>query len=388
MMRLAMTLCLAMSGAAYAAPYLPTDGGQVLQAVPKRTDPEQQRLMLLKSRLKASPRDSVAAEALARAYVTAGRREADPRYYGYAQAALAPWWMEAAPPPGIRLLRATLRQATHQFEPAIAELQALVASDPTHVQAWLTLGTVQAVVGRYEESIASCGKLARLAPAAVMDACQANSLAATGRAVRASATLQAHERQAADQPTAAWLAGIQGELAARLGSYALAQSYYRKALDADPGDSYVLGAYADLLLDQRRYEEAGRLLEPHQRIDALLLRRALALRGEGSDPAALGKAIAELDARFAAAARRGDAVHEREQARYALHLKGDPAGALRLAQHNWEVQKEVADARILLEAAAAAGRAAAAKPVLDWIARHNMQDIALARLARSIGGKS
>lgn len=389
MMRQALGVCLAMLGAAQAAPYLPANGGQVLQAVPKRNDPGQQQLAVLKARLKAVPRDADTAEALARAYVMAGRREADPRFYGYAQAALSPWWQDAAPPAGIRLLRATLRQATHQFDAAITDLQALVRSDPTHVQGWLTLGTVQAVTGNYDASLASCGQLARLAPPAVMAACMSNPYAATGKAARASAMLKTQERLAANDPAlAAWLAGIQGELAARQGDYAAAQAYYRKALAADPGDSYVLGAYADMLLDQRRFGEAAGLLEPHHRIDALLLRRALALRGAGDDPSSLGKAIAELDARFAAAARRGDAVHEREQARFALHLKGDASAALKLASHNWLVQKEVADARVLLESAAAANRPEAARQVVDWIARHGMQDKELERLVRQLGGKA
>ena len=65
--------------------------------------------------------------------------------------------------------------------------------------------------------------------------------------------------------------------------------------------------------------------------------------------------------------------------------------ALDLAQRNWKDQKEVADARILLEAARAARDPAAAKSVLDWMQASKVEDVALTRLARdlkSIGGRA
>jgi len=77
---------------------------------------------------------------------------------------------------------------------------------------------------------------------------------------------------------------------------------------------------------------------------------------------------------------RGDTVHQREQARYELQLKGNAAAALKLAQRNWAVQKEAADVRIYLQAAAAAGDAQAAAPVLAWIKQNGLQDAALAPL--------
>jgi predicted Zn-dependent protease len=384
--RLTLALYLTCLGVAQAAPYLPATGGQVLQAVPKRGDPQQQQLLLLKARLKAAPRDLASATAVARAYITAGRREADPRFYGYAQAALAPWWQEAAPPAEVRLLRATLRQATHQFGPALDDLTKLVRSEPANAEAWLTMATVQTVTGEYAAAIASCQALARLALSTVSAACLANPYAATGQAQRALSLLSAEMARAEREPEMqAWLAGIQGELSARLGDVAGAQRFYRIALAAAPDDSYLLGAYADLLLDQGRFSEVLQLMEAHDRVDALLLRRALALQALG-DRVALAKAVAELEARFSAAARRGDAVHEREQARFVLQLKGDSGKAIELARHNWQVQKEVADARILLEAALAAKRPEAAQAAREWIAKHGMQDVVLNRLVKAAGG--
>ena len=382
MIRAALLWCFFCLGAVQAAPYLPADGGQVVQEVPKRSDPRQLRLKALRAAWQAEPRNLDGASALAQAYIVEGRRQADPRFYGYAEAALQPWWQLAAPPAQALLLRATLRQATHQFGQAQADLKALLRTDPENGQAWLTLATVQAVTGNYRDAEASCRALAPLVSASVLAACQANPYAATGRAAQAAAAIDAAASADDDPAILAWLAGLQGELAARLGQVQAAERHYLRALASDPGDSYVLGAYADLLLDQGRAEETCRLLVPHRRIDALLLRYAIALQMHGKDARV---AIAELDARFAAAARRGASVHQREEARFALHLKRDPARALALAQANWQVQKEAADARILLEAAAAARQPGDAGKVLAWLRTHRFQDVEIERLAARFG---
>ena len=93
----------------------------------------------------------------------------------------------------------------------------------------------------------------------------------------------------------------------------------------------------------------------------------------------------ELRARFGAASQRGDSVHQREQARYELQLRGDSKTALVLAQKNWTVQKESADMRVLLEAALHAGDRPAAAPVLEWIRSNRVEDVVLARLAKQLG---
>mgnify|MGYP000431896813 CR=1 FL=1 len=77
-----------------------------------------------------------------------------------------------------------------------------------------------------------------------------------------------------------------------------------------------------------------------------------------------------------------DRVHLREEARYLLDLGHDVPGALLVARDNWKVQKEPADARVLLEAAIAAKDDAVRREVVAWLARHRMEDAQLARIVR------
>ena len=371
-----------------AAPYIPAKGSDVVERLPRRSDPARVELQRLRAQLAANPHNIEVATTVARHHINTARSETDPRYFGYAQAALAPWWAMPAPPPEVRLLRATLLQSTHHFPEALRDLDAIVAADPQNPQAWLTRATVQTVRGDYEEATKSCARLSSITTQLVSNTCIASIGAMTGRARPSEALLDMTLRREVDAPAdmQVWVLTLLGEIAERRGDAAAAEARYQRALALSPRDSYLIGAYADFLLDQKRPADAVALVKDHNRIDGLLLRHALALRQLPGKADQLRAADAELAARFNAAARRGDTVHQREQARYELHVRGDTKTALVLAQKNWAVQKESADMRILLEAAAQARDKAAAAPVLEWVARHAVEDVAVQRLARQLKG--
>jgi Tfp pilus assembly protein PilF len=363
--------------AAHAAPYIPASGQQVVETLPRRGDPVQQELRRLRSQLNAAPNDLALATTLARRYIAIGRGETDPRYLGYAQAVLAPWWWLSAPPPQVRLLRATLLQSTHQFQPALEDLTAVLAADPGNAQAWLTRATVQTVQGDYASATASCARLSTLSTELVTVTCIANIGAVTGRALKSEQLLDLTLERSSNAPAELqlWALTLLAEMAQRRDDKSVAEARYKRALTMAPRDSYLLGAYADFLLEQQRPREVLAMLDDQTRIDALLLRRALALQQMGRSVAA---DVRELAARFDAAMQRGDTVHQREQARFELKLRNDPATALALARKNWAVQKEPADIRIYLEAALRARDTA--RPVLDWVALNQTEDAAATRL--------
>ena len=377
-------LLMLLCATAHAAPYLPSSGKQVIETLPRRGDPVQQELRRLRAQLNAQPGDVALATSLARRYIALGRSETDPRYLGYAQAALAPWWQQAAPPPAVRLLRATLLQSTHQFPAALADLKGVLAVEPKNAQAWLTLATVQTVQGDYANATASCARLSSLSTELITVTCIAQVGALTGRAQPSENLLALTlERSGATAPELhVWVLTLLAEMAQRRDAATVAEARFQQALALSPNDSYLLGAYADFLLEQKRPSRVAALLADQTRIDALLLRRALALQQQGQTTA-LAADVTELAARFDAAMLRGDTVHQREQARFEL-LRRNPAYALRLARQNWAVQKEPADVHIYLEAALQAGDRAAAQPVIDWLATHKMEDAAASRLIRQL----
>ncbi len=376
---------------AHATPFVPAHGNAVIERLPSRLDPVQHELRQLRAQLTKEPQNLPLAHKLAQRYIALARQEADPRYLGYAEAALQPWWQQAAPPPEVRLLRATLRQSTHQFALALADLDALLKQDRGNAQAWLTQATILQVQGEYAAAKQSCARLFRLAPDLIIQACLQSVASLNGDGAASYLRLQQSLTQ---HPDAApelrlWALTLLGEMAERQGQPERAESHFRAALQSTPEagkDSYLLAAYADFLLQQQRAPEVLILLAAHTRADNLLLRYALALQATRSPMAQ--QHIGTLQQRFDAAMRRGDTVHQREQARFALHLQGDAKLALQLAQQNWQVQKEPSDLRILLEAAKATGQTEAQNQALAWIKQAGLQDHTLQALLQSLRSRS
>lgn len=362
------------AGLASAAPYRPAQDAQVLE------------------RLRAGPAPSLAvsrtsnpqlAAQLARVHIERARRSGDPRDLGYARGVLQPWWNASDAPDAVLLLRATLRQSTHDFDGALTDLDRLLQRDPDAVQAWLTRATILRVQGRYPEAAVACRELRDRADAFVATLCAESVRGLNGGLTAARAALEALQSRLDAQPAgvAAWYRAERAEMALRAGDLPQAEALYREALLRHPDDLDLRAAFADLLLDTERADEALALIPADTEVDTLRLRRALALHALG-DPA-FAAIDASLREGFAAAHRRGESLHLREEARYRLAVGDDPRLALKLAQRNWQDQREPWDTRLVLAAASAAKQTDAAQPVRDWIAETGYEDARLSRAQAS-----
>lgn len=380
---LGLTTC-----ALIAAPYTPASDDEIVQSLPNRLNATARAQ---RAELARQPQQLGLALDTARQAIERARRHGDPRELGVAQAALAPWWTVPEPPPAVRLLRATIRQSQHDFAASLKDLEVLARGSAEvplalQAQATLTQASVLQVTGRLAEAGQACERLiapkfASLGPtlAVTAQACNAELRSLQGSPREADEELAALARRAGNDP---WLALVRAELAQRRGDDLGAAARWREAL-AEGGDVYTRAAHADWLLDQQRETEVLALLpEGDMDVDALLLRRAIALH-RLRDPLAPAAAQA-LQARFDAARQRGDITHAREQARLALDIRGDADSALALAKTNWAQQKEPADALLLVRAALAAGRTDDAEPVRQLVREHGWADARLVALDRSL----
>ena len=367
---------------AHAGAFTPSADSQVLERVPARaSDPAARELQTLRQAWRAQPQNLDAALRLAERCFDEVGATGDPRHIGCAQAALQPWWALPNPPVAVRVLRAQVLQFDHQFEPALADLAAVLAEEPNHARAWSWQLAIQMVRADYRGARASCEALAAMGPPLIGAACRAQLDATTGRTAAAAAALRQAlaKSTSADPAQRSWSLTRLAEIEERRGEWAAAESAFREALALGRPDVYLLAAYADFLLDRGRAAEVLALLKDRGQADVLLLRLALAARA-GGDPSA-ARLVAELGARFEAAGQRGDSSHRKEESRYRLALLADAAGALRLAQENWAEQREPADARTLMQAALATRNAGAAQPVLQWMADSGIESFALHDLA-------
>jgi tetratricopeptide (TPR) repeat protein len=376
---------LLLSSTAAAQPFVPENDNEVLEHLPYRmADPDVQELRTLRGALTSEPRNPALAVRLAERYIQLGRSHSDPRYYGYAQAALEPWWNLPEASPAVLVLRATLRQNRHEFPAALADLSRALRLEPRNARAWLTRAVILAVQGDYPAAMESCLPLLKLVEPLVSVACLSNAGNLSGQAAKHYALLRQTlaSSPGADPETQRWALTLLAEIALRIGDPEAAEKHFQEALALAEPDAYLRAAHADFLLDEGRFTEVETLLKDETRIDGLLLRLALAEHAQ--ERVGLTGHIDALAARFAANRTRGDTTHQGEEARFTLHLLDRPRAALQLAQDNWRVQREPRDARILLEAALAARDKAAAEPVLAMLRQTRLEDRGLSALARQI----
>ena len=365
---------------------LPAHVGDAAQRRAARAAERAQRVQLL-----AHPDELGLALQASRDALARGRRQGDPRELGTVEAALAPWWNLPDPPPEVRLMRATVRQSQHEFQAALVDLDAVLATPgatlPVRAQAELTRSGVQQVLGHFSEAEAGCRRLAGTDYLSLGDGVRHNALACLaelaslqgrdGQAAASLARLAGAGSPAEPGDAPGWLQLMRAELAQRRGDPA-AGALFAAALQAN-ADVYTLCAYADWLLDAGRAAEVLPLLQGHEAADPVLLRIALAERASyGPRDARTRRDTRLLGDRFDAALLRGDRSHGREQSRYELDLRGDLRAALRLAESNWRVQHEPADAVVLVRAAHAAGRDAAADDVWRFLRDTQGRDARLA----------
>jgi len=369
----------ALATSATAAPYVPPDDAVVLERLPERGDPTLAQLKRLRAALAARPADLDIAIAVARKSLDAARTLGDPRFLGQAQAALAPWWTADAVPPAALLLRATLKQSQHDFAGSLDDLDRLLAAEPQLAQARLTRATVLAVQGRYSDARRDCRALDRGVPPIVVAVCEAVPASLSGDAADAYHGLTVALASAgASDDLREWALTAAAEIAARRGDFAAAERHFRDARILDPRDPYLKSAYADFLLEHNRPDDVLPLLANDVANDALLLRLALAEQRIPAANDAFTAHAGDLDARFAAARRRGDRLHRREEARFRLEIERDAKGALELARANWDVQREPADLSVLIAAARATGDADALAMADRWMRSTRMEDVAIA----------
>jgi Flp pilus assembly protein TadD len=380
----AVAVCALVFGkapqAAASSARVPTDPAEVLESLPyAATDARSRQITTLRRTLALAPKDLPAALRLAKLDIQLARERSDPRYLGHAQAALAPWWGEEEPPVEVLVLRATIEQSLHDFEAALRDLDRAVRLAPEDPQAWITRAIVLTVRGRYDEARHSCAQLVPLASNLVVVVCQTGIDSVNGKAeasyARLGAVVENRGRLPAEEE--GWARSSLAEYAVRAGRLDDAEKQFRRALEIDPEDGYVRGAYADLLLDRAKPKGALALVKGREVNDALLLRIAIAEKRLNAP-----EAVSHLEAltgRFDASRLRGDVVHRREEARYWLELRGDPTRALELAKANWDVQKEPADARVFLEAARAARAPEEAAALVAWLTETKLEDPFLAQ---------
>jgi len=376
---------------AQAAPFTPASDAEIVERLPGRANPDIRRVDSLRKQLAARPDDSGLRIEIARRYFDMAMSLGDPRYVGYASAAIAPLAKTAGQTTSIQadhlLVLGMIQQFSHSFEPALVNLAKASQLNPESVEPLLWRSAIFMVQARYTDAAQECARVATLAEPLLGLGCSAYIEASTGRLEKTfeklSAAVSATPRIAPELQL--WQATRLAEMAWRLERLDVAEAYFKSALKLGVTDQFLLGAYADFLLARQRPGEVIRLLADWERSDILLLRLALAGKAIGDKRSS--DWTTQLRDRFAAAALRGDRLHEQEAARFELDVEGNTAKALSLASANYQVQKEPRDAEVLMRAALAAKQSKTAQVALDWLRSSRYEDPALQTLATQLAAQ-
>jgi tetratricopeptide (TPR) repeat protein len=226
-------LGIAAFGPAAAEPFVPASDDEVLERLAvSPSDPALRELRALQGQLRQAPDSLVLATRVAQGYLELGRVTGDPRYAGYSEAALTPWWHLDNPPSEVLVLRATLRQRMHQFDAALADLAKVLSANPRNVQARLTRATVLQVQGEYEGAREDCRALQHLTQELVWTACLASVDGVTGQLLESYEQLRAVLERSRNAPPAVqnWVVTSLAEMAARAGMTQEAETPFPAAL--------------------------------------------------------------------------------------------------------------------------------------------------------------
>lgn len=354
---------------AQATPRTPMRDDDVLLRLPAARGQADTRLRLLAAKLERQPRDPAAAAELAELYLNLAARTGDARYYGYAKSALAPWMQAERLPVPLLRSRIGVRQYYHEFAGARSDLRQLLTHEPGDTRAWFELALLDLGNDDSDAAVRACAAIRELDPLEA-DLCLAyidsngRDLAGGRRRLNKVATRIPEHRV----DLRGWAQLALADASSRLGLNEQAEVAYRSAVRLAPGASDALLAYCDFLLDAARPREALRLLGAAPDTSAVATRRALALQAlnDARAPAARRALAARLRQRVLL----GDSPYYPEEIRAQLVLFRDPSAALSLAQAHWRLIKSPLSARLLREAATAAGDRATLSRLDQWLRRN------------------
>ena len=376
-------LLLAVQFSATAATAVqPVRDDEVLEVLPAvtRNRPAQATAA---SATSAPASDPATAAKQAREDISVARQTGDTRYWGRAQATLAPWWDKLDAPADLAVLQATVQQGRHEFDASRKVLTAALTRTPGHAQGWLNLASLERLSSRYAESLAACDAVARAGQALYAQACRLETQSLKGQHPMAEQGFQALLKQTLDAGQRSWLLSLLAESLERAGRDAAAADAYARSLAAEH-DLYTAIAFSDLLLRTGKNEQALKLLMPLPETDAVVLRRAAAWKRLGDARWTAERQL--LQSRVDELKRRGDdtTLHGRELALAALWLDDDAVRALPLARRNLQLQREPIDWWIALQSAKQAKDDQALADIGNALQKAGLRDARLASFSQAV----
>ncbi len=379
-------LCIALPISCLASPFLPQNDDEILEYVDKQTSKDLIELSRLADQVRKSPQNIDISLQLFNKYLDQARKTGDPFYSGMAEATLEKWLKEKNISHSVRLARATLKQYNHDFISALNDTNQILKEKPSHVQARLLRANIFRIQGKYAKAREDCFSLALLTDPVIVTICGLSVSSLTGKAKWSADKLVSilkNRSSSLAMETSNWATIVLSEILSSSGQNKKALAYLKDKMQQESKvDIYVKSTFMDILLLEKKYQEAYKFASDQKLPDALLLRKAIAAKKNNLPDAE--KLAAVLKSRFKDSSKSGRPRHLREEALFELHLNQNAERALNLSLENWQNQREPLDTRTVLEAALNAGKPNAALPVVNWIKKQGTEDIYIRQMISKV----
>lgn len=308
--------------------------------------------------------------ALVNRYLSLSAETGDERYLGYADTLLQKTNSDNVE---LQLARAALLQRRHQFTLALNELNKILQTESYHAQANLMAAYIYMAQGKGKEALPYCAKAGAVYGELTGLSCSASAQSLLGQLQTNYQTLSVVFNLRRGSKVELREAALSlAEIARMRGDYALAAEHYQQALSLDPRNQFLLMRLADLYIARGYHEACLDLLQEHQQHQNLLLRAAIADKHlHGQVQADRYKRLSNY---FELEQLRNPDQATRDYAEYLYHIQNQPDKALSIALQNWQSQREVADAELLVRTAIAAQNIDVLNPLLEWIRTVGLRD--------------
>ena len=358
-----------------AARFRPTDGDKVVLVLPAALS-----LAVKETQLAGDP---IAVAARAEEFIALARTTRDARYFGRAQALVAPWTGRPDAPARLLVAAADLAQQRHEFTQARQLLDRAIAAAPRDTAARLKRANVALLLGTFGDARRDCLAVIQAGDALPGTICLASSMTGPGSVARARRLLASLDGTGRPWlPIACWLLLTEGDLARRDGDLAAATDFLSRARALDPENEEARARLADVLIERGDDASALALAEGENVSAALLVARIRAASALNDIEAATARH--DFDALLAVGRRRGTGAHLREEGALALYADQDANRALEIARRNFELQRDTPDLRLLLDSALATGDRPTLGFLRGWLAATGFEDrVAARRLAEA-----
>jgi len=385
---------------ASASPYVPEDDNLIITTLPQSVIDYRRNL-----KKKGVPKQDGALKlngliSSATQYIRLAKEQGDARWYGYAEAALKPWWETEKSPIIVKLMKATLLQQRHDFAEAISELDDVINADSRNRIAIKMRAQIALVQGRFKVAEQDCRSLLLVDSALSSIDCLAQVQGMTGQAKvsfeRLTKLINNKNLYFSDNEIEQATITL-AVLAHRLGYSDQAQQYYSQAIQQSPNNSYLLIQTVDFLLEQDNTTDAISLMTNSSvSQNNIELQVSLMAAYDRTSPSKFNHQKVKLTNAFKDARARQERFPFKAYAKYLLVMQEQPESALDAAFINWKTQKSVDDTFLLLRAMEASEKWHLAGNVLAWIDKHGIEDIRISEMRQrlskntsiaSIGGR-